>query len=441
MNRKGTEPKKLGIWMSTSLVAGNMIGSGIFLLPATLAFFGGISLFGWLFSAIGAIFLSLVFSRLSRLIPGAGGPYLYTRTAFGNLSGFMVAWGYWIALWSGNAAIALAAVGYLGIFIPALAEDPIISAMTAIGLIWLFSWINMLGIREAGMVQLVTTLLKLLPLIFIGTLGFHYFRSENFYPLNLTDETNFSAITSTAAITLWAFLGIESATIPSDQVKDPRRTIPKATILGTLLVLIVYIASTGAVMGIIPPSELSISASPFAAAAKEIWGTWAGYAVAAGALVACLGALNGWILLQGQFPLAVSRDNLFPLLFSRLSRKGIPGLGIAVSSLLASILIIMNYTRGLVSMFTFIIMLATLSTLIPYVFSSLADILFCKRDQYRQRNKTVILRLAVSVPALAFSLWAIWGLGLITVLWGVVLLVLGVPVFFYLRRRKDYVKR
>jgi len=422
--------------MSTSLVAGNMIGSGIFLLPATLAFFGGISLFGWLFSAIGAIFLSLVFSRLSRLIPGAGGPYLYTRTAFGNLSGFMVAWGYWIAIWSGNAAISLAAVGYLGIFIPALAEDPIISAMTAIGLIWLFSWINMLGIREAGMVQLVTTLLKLLPLILIGTLGFHYFRSENFYPLNLTDETNFSAITSTAAITLWAFLGIESATIPSDQVKDPRRTIPKATILGTLLVLIVYIASTGAVMGIIPPSELSTSASPFAAAAKEIWGTWAGYAVAAGALVACLGALNGWILLQGQFPLAVSRDNLFPPLFCRLSRKGIPGLGIAVSSLLASILIIMNYTRGLVSMFTFIIMLATLSTLIPYVFSSLAGILFYKRDQYRQRKKTVVLRLAVSVPALAFSLWAIWGLGLITVLWGVVLLVLGVPFFLYLRRRK-----
>jgi len=436
MSRKGTEPKKLGLWMSTSLVAGNMIGSGIFLLPATLAFFGGISLFGWLFSAVGAIFLALLFSRLSRIIAGVGGPYVYTRKAFGDLCGFLVAWGYWISIWCGNAAIASAAVGYMGAFIPSLTDNPALSGMTAIGLVWLFSWINMSGIRKAGMTQLITTLLKLIPLILLGTIGFLYFKTENFHPLNLSHKTNFSAITATAALTLWAFLGLESATIPSDQVKNPGRTIPKATILGTLLVLVVYIASTGAVMGIISPSELSVSTSPFADAAKEVWGTWAGYAVAAGALVACMGALNGWILLQGQLPLAASRDGLFPPFFGRLSRKGMPDLGIIVSSLLASILIILNYTRGLVSMFTFIIMISTLSTLIPYAFSSLADMVFCTRGPNRQRNKTIFFGLAISIPSLAFSLWAIWGLGLITVLWGVVLLVLGVPFFFYLRRRK-----
>ena len=422
--------------MSTSLVAGNMIGSGIFLLPAALAFFGGISLFGWLFSAMGAIFLALVFSRLSRFISGAGGPYIYTREAFGDLNGFLVAWGYWIALWSGNAAIALAAVGYLGAFFPILAKDPVIGGLTAIGLIWLFSWINMLGIREAGMVQLVTTILKLLPLILIGTVGFLHFRSENFSPLNLSDKTNFSAITTTAALTLWAFMGLESATIPSDQVKDPRRTIPIATILGTILVLVVCIAGTGAVMGIISPSELSTSAFPFADAADRIWGRWARYAVATGALVACLGALNGWILLQGQFPLAAARDRLFPLLFSKLSRKGIPVLGIIVSSLLSSLLIIMNYTRGLVSMFTFLIMLSTLSTLIPYAYSSLADVLFCFREDRKQYRSSILIRLFIALSALAFSLWAIWGLGFITVLWGIVLLAMGLPFFFYLRRRK-----
>ncbi len=436
MSSNGAEQKKLGLWMSTSLVAGNMIGSGIFLLPATLAFFGGISLFGWLFSALGAIFLALVFSRLSRFISGAGGPYAYTREAFGDLNGFLVAWGYWVALWSGNGAIALAAVGYLSEFFPVLAEDPVISALTSIGLIWFFSLINMFGVREAGMVQLVTTLLKLLPLILIGTVGFFYFRAEHFSPLNLSDETNFSAITTTAALTLWAFIGLESATIPSDQVKDPRRTIPTATILGTFLVLIVCIAGTAAVMGIISPSELSASASPFAHAADMIWGRWAGYAVAAGALVACLGALNGWILLQGQFPLAASRDGLFPQLFSRLSKKGTPDLGIALSSLLTSILIIMNYTRGLVSMFTFIIMLSTLSTLIPYAYSTLAEVLFSLREEKKQSGKPIIIRLLIAIPALAFSLWAIWGLGFMTIVWGVVLLVMGVPFYFNLQRKK-----
>jgi len=423
--------------MSTSLVAGNMVGSGIFLLPATLAIYGGISLFGWVFSAVGAIFLALVFSRLSRRVSGVGGPYIYTRTAFGDLPGFLVAWGYWISIWCGNAAIATAGVGYLGVFIPSLTENPILSGLTAIGLIWIFSWINTRGIREAGMVQLITTLLKIIPLVLIGSLGFLFFKSGNFKPLNLSGETNFSAITATAALTLWAFLGLESATIPSNQVKDPKRTIPKATILGTIIVLIIYILSTGAVMGIISPSELSISTSPFSDAAEEIWGKWAGYAVAGGAVIACLGALNGWILLQGQLPLAASQDKLFPPLFHRLSNRNIPAMGIIISSLLASILIVMNFTRGLVTMFTFIIMLATLSTLIPYAFSSLADMVLYFRDEGIQRKKTFLLHSAISIPALLFSLWAIYGLGYEKLLWGLVLLIVGIPFYYYARRKKS----
>lgn len=427
---------QLGLWMSTSLVSGNMIGSGIFLLPATLALFGGISLLGWFFTAIGAIFLALVFSRLSKIIPAKGGPYIYTKKAFGDLPGFLVAWGYWISIWSGNAAIASAGVGYLGVFIPPLAQNPILAALASIGLIWIFSWINTRGIKEAGMVQLITTVLKLIPLILIGTFGFLYFNSENFIPFNLSGETSFSAITSTAALTLWAFLGLESATIPSDKVHNPKRTIPKATILGTFIVLTIYILSTGAVMGIISPADLANSTSPFAEAANRIWGKWAGYAVAGGAVIASLGALNGWILLQGQLPIAASLDGLFPPIFKKLSKRGLPTFGIVVSSLLASILIVMNYTQGLVSMFTFIIMIATLSTLIPYVFSSLADLKFFIRNNKIQSWKSVIFHSAISIPALAFSLWAIWGLGYVKFLWGIGLLIAGLPFFFYSRNKK-----
>ena len=231
-NNKVGESGKIGFWSSTSLVVGNMTGSGIFLLPAALAVFGGISIFGWIFTLIGTIFLALVFSRLSRLITKAGGPYTYSREGFGDFTGFMVAWGYWVSIWCGNAAIAVAGVGYLSVFIPSLKGNHLLSAGVAIGAIWLFTFINTKSIKKVGVVQIITTIIKILPLLLLGTIGFAYFNRTHFEPLNLSVETSFDAITATAALTLWAFLGLESATIPSDKVKDPMKTIPRATIAG-----------------------------------------------------------------------------------------------------------------------------------------------------------------------------------------------------------------
>ena len=215
--------QKLGFWLSTSLVVGNMTGSGIFLLPAALAVYGGISIFGWIFTAFGAVLLALVFSRLSRLISKAGGPYAYSKEGFGDFIGFLVVWGYWISIWCGNAAIAVAGVGYLTIFFPSLKEDYLLSAVTAIVTIWLFSFINTKNIRSVGKVQLVITILKILPLLLFGTLGFLYFNVDHFLPLNISDSSNFNAILASAALTLWAFLGLESTTIPSDKVINPKK--------------------------------------------------------------------------------------------------------------------------------------------------------------------------------------------------------------------------
>ena len=182
--RKDSEQGKIGFWSSTSLVVGNMTGSGIFLLPATLALFGGISIFGWIYTVAGTIFLALVFSRLSKLITRSGGPYTYSREGFGDLTGFLVAWGYWISIWSGNAAIAVAGVGYLSVFIPALKENQILSAVAAIGAIWLFTYINTMSIKKVGLVQLITTIIKIVPLLLLGTIGFLHFYISHFTPLN-----------------------------------------------------------------------------------------------------------------------------------------------------------------------------------------------------------------------------------------------------------------
>ena len=436
----GAERRKLGFWMSTALVTGNMIGSGIFLLPASLAAIGSISIAGWLFTSAGAIVLALTFARLSRMVPGTGGPYAYTRYAFGDLAAFLVAWGYWISIWVGNAAIAVAFTGYLGFFIPGLASNPPAAALTAITSIWILTWVNSSGVRRAGMVQVVTTILKLLPLLGIGTLGLLSFRIENLIPFNVSGASDTAAITAAAALTLWAFLGLESATIPADDVQSPERTIPRATIIGTLVAAIVYILGTIAVMGVIPASRLAGSTAPFAEAAAEMWGSWAAHVVAAGAALACFGALNGWILLQGQLPMAAAHDRLFPGLFARRSRRGTPVFGLVFSSLLVTGLVGLNYLRNLVDLFTFTILLATLTTLIPYLFSTAAALLSGIRERHRDtatpagKKQGSWAAIITSGLALLYSLWALTGIGREAFLWGCVLLAAGLPVYGWLKK-------
>ncbi len=423
--------------MATSLVVGNMIGSGVFLLPASLAAYGGISIIGWLVTSVGALLLALVFARLSSFMPAAGGPYAYTRRGFGDFAGFLVAWGYWISIWTSNAAISVAFVSYLTVFFPALATNGALAATVAIATIWLLSWINSAGVRNAAWVQLITTILKLVPLVVIATLGLLFFNVDHFRPFNVSGGSNLSAVTATVALTLWAFLGLESATIPADDIRDPKRTIPRATILGTVVTALVYVLGTVAVMGIIPPEGLAASNAPYADAAREVWGSWAGYAVGAGAAISCFGALNGWILLQGQMPLAAARDGLFPKAFGRISPRGTPVVGIVMSSVLVTVLIGMNYTKGLVEQFNFIILLAALHTLVAYTLSSMGELMIFIRERERFKGQRLFGSSVIAVLAFLYSLWAIAGAGSEIVYWGILMLFAGVPVYVWIAWRAE----
>jgi APA family basic amino acid/polyamine antiporter len=409
-----------------------MIGSGVFLLPAALASFGGISIVGWLFTSTGAIVVALMFSRLSRLVTKVGGPYAYAQRGYGDLVGFLVGWGYWISIWAGNAAIAVAFAGYLGVFVPVLSASTAAAGLTAIAAIWLLVVVNATGVKNAGILQVAATILKLLPLIAVGTLGLLYIEPANFMPFNVSGESSFSAITGTATLTLWAFLGLESATIPTDAVQDPEKTVARATVLGTLVAALVYVLGSLAIMGVIPATALAGSSAPYADAASAMWGGWAAYAVAGGAAVSCFGALNGWILLSGQMPMAIARDGLFPRGFARTSARQVPVEGLVVSALLASALIAFNYTRGFVSLFTFIILLSTLTSLVPYVFCSLVELLLRPSAMLRRGAPAAW----TAIPALAFlySLWAVAGSGRDTVYWGFLLLLVGVPVYVWNQR-------
>lgn len=424
--------KALGLWTCTALVMGNMIGSGIFLLPASLAVYGGISLLGWLFTAAGAWLLALVFASLARSMPAAGGPYAYSRAGLGDFAGFLVAWGYYISLLTGNAAIAVAMVSYASVFWPVLSASPATGAATAMGAIALLTAINMRAVRGAGIVQLVTTVLKITPLLAVTIFGLGSLELDHFQPFNLSGQSTFGAISATAALTLWAFLGLESATIPAEHVNEPAKTIPRATMLGTLLAAVIYILATVAVMGLVSPADLATSEAPFADAASRMWGRAGALMVAAGAAISCFGALNGWILNTGQIPAAAARDRIFPERFAYLSRFGTPAASLVFSAVLVCLLIAANYTRGLVGLFTFVILLSTTTVLIPYVFSTVARIILAYRDGRVSAGAGLGRIVVLSSLAFLYSVWAVAGAGKEAVYWGFILLLAGLPVYAWM---------
>tara|TARA_R110000868_G_scaffold114364_1_gene306544 strand:+ start:26022 stop:27329 length:1308 start_codon:yes stop_codon:yes gene_type:complete len=429
------EPEKIGLITTTSLVIGNMIGVGIFVLPAALASYGSISLVGWLFTSAGAIVLAMIFSNLSKIIVNkSGGPYAYSRAGFGDFLGFLVAWGYWIATWVSNGAIAIAIVGAFTFFFPILKTNSLYSITLALSLIWFFTWINSMGVKTSGKTQVITTVLKLLPLAFVILVGFFFFDINNFPAFNLTENSDFATFPAVAALTLYAFIGIESATIPAENVENPEKTIPKATMLGTIITTIFYILCTVVLFGILPVDDLKISAAPFAEAAKLIAGDYGGYFVAIGVVISGLGVLNGWILIVGQMPMATAKDNLFPRIFKRENKNGAPVIGLIIGSLLSSFVMLMNYTQGLVEQFTFIVEITVLCTLIPYLFTAAAYVLIIIEKKLHANSwvKTFVL----GGLGFAYSLWAIYGSGSTMVFYGFFLLLIGIPFYLVMQWNK-----
>ncbi len=426
--------KKLGIFMSTSLVLGNMIGAGIFLMPAALAAYGGISLVGWIFSALGAFLLALIFGRLSRMLPAKeGGPYAYTKEGFGDFPGFLVAWGYWISTWVSNAAITVAFLSALTVFFPVIAESAPTAVMCGLCTIWFLTWVNSLGIRESGSFLLVVTLLKILPIILVISGGIFYFSWDNFTPLNVSGESNFEAIAITATMTLYAFLGLESATFPATNIEKPEITIPRATMIGTLTTTLLYILSTAVILGMISPEILADSPAPFADAMEIISGDMGRDIIAAGAALAAFGALHGWILVQGTLAKAIARDHLFPVIFQRENKNGIPLRGIVIGSVLTSVLLIMNFSEGLVEQFRFMILLSTMCALVAFIFSMASYLILIREKKAPRRSK--MSKIILGSLAFAYAMWAIYGAGDKAVFWGFLLLLAGIPLYIYMRSK------
>jgi APA family basic amino acid/polyamine antiporter len=443
--REAEGPQQFGLMAAMALIVGSIIGVGIFNLPTSLAAYGPITLVSMGLTTVGALALALLFAALSRRLPADGGPYAYARVAFGNRLGFANAWSYWITAWAGNAAIAVGWVLYVEHFINK-DQNKFFSVLLVLAGLWIPAVINLSGVKNMGLVQVVTTIVKFVALAFMAIVGLFYIKSANYTPWNVSGESAISAIGGGMAIALFSYLGVETAAVAAAKVRDPDRNIPRATILGTIATAIVYMLSLTAVFGILPTKTLQNATAPFSDAINAMFGgTWAGNVLAIAVIISGFGALNGWTMICAEMPLAAAKDGLFPERFKRLSASGVPAFGIIASTVLASIAMIINFLgSGGATVFTTLVLMSGITAAIPYGFSALAQLKWRWIDHKTLHTPRFARDMIVAVLALVFSVlfivysrntgnsfWVYWAPYFLAA--GA--LLLGIPVYLAQRHR------
>lgn len=435
-----TPGRKMSLTQATMLVAGNMIGTGVFLLPVNLAHVGGISIFGWLVATAGVAALGLAFAKLGELSPQPGGPYAYARDFLGPYAGFQTNYVYWFGNWIGNIAIAVAATGYLAELVPAI-SGPSASVIATALLIWLLTLTNILGPRVVGALEAWTMALALVPILAIAIFGWLWFDSQIFLAgWNVSGESDLRAVSRAASMALWAYMGIESAAVSAGVIENPSRNVPLATLIGLALAAVVYMLSSSVIMGLLPNEELRRSHAPFAEAARIAIGAPGAIIISVCAVLKSVGSLGGWMLLVGQSAQAAARDGMFPRIFARLNSNGVPGMGLLIVAVLMTIVLFATMSPTLADQFNSIVDLAVILIIVPYVYSAVAVVKVVY--DHRLPRSTFQLYKWIALTAVAYCLWAVIGGDPDTVVRALVALLISVPLYpFFIRSMERAAKR
>ncbi|AOR23848.1 APC family permease [Clostridium taeniosporum] len=424
--------KEISLFMATMLVCGNMIGSGVFMLPATLAQVSGplATIIAWIITTIGSILIALSFANLGSKYPATGGAYQYTKEAFGEFTGFLSAWLYWNGSWIGNAAIIVALSSYSASIIPAL-QNPIISIIYTSSLLWIFTIINIVGVKKAGKIQTFATVFKIAFFGLFIIFAFFNFDKINLIPL-MPENKGLSTIPLAATSTLWAFVGLESSTITAGEIRDPEKNVKKSTIYGIIIASIIYILISVGSMGAMSNIQLSTSSAPLTQILTNIFGSSIGKGLTIAVVICILGTTIGWLLSTARVSYAAGVDGVFPKFFGKLHPKyGTPVNSLIAGSVLVNILLIMNYQKSMVSAFTFITILATLSFLPVYLLAVSSEIMLMFREEQKFTFKIFIKKSILPLLAFIYSIWTIYGSGAETAMWGFILMLIGIPFYIY----------
>lgn len=426
---------------AVALIVGNMVGTSIYTLPATLAGQAGpLGILAWVVTAAGYLFVALVYARLGTHDPRTGGPYVFAREAFGEFTGFQTVWVYWFSATIGNAGIAAGVVGYAAGFSHALKDNVWLQFALAQLLLWSLTLVNVLGVRISSRVQIAILFLNVVPLLVVSALALRVFDAHNLVPFA---PHGWKALPLAAAFIVWAYSGIESATVPAEEIEAPRTTIARSTLYGYALGTLVFLLTALAVAGALPNDEVADSARPIALAAERAVAPWAGAVIGVAAILAGLGTLNGWILMAGRIPVTAANDGIF---FERLARIhprfATPHValiaGSAVASLMLTLMLDQSAEKAVLATFEFIVGLAVVTTLLPHLFAAAADLMLVRRDPARYTTSERRSAHIVAPVAFAFVLFTIYGVGPEVCMWGFLVLLAGTPLYiaFKTRRRR-----
>jgi APA family basic amino acid/polyamine antiporter len=418
----------LGFWSMTALVVGNVVASGIFVMPAQLAETAGpVALVAWGLCAVAFLILIAVFADLGGAFPLTGGLQAFVERAFGRFAGLNVAYLYWISGVITNAAFLTGFIGYLAVFFPGV-DAGLPAFVIAQVLLWSLTFVNVLGVRAGGRVQIVTVALKLAPLLVLTAYLLPHVTTENLVPFA---PHGWGAVLPALSLVAWLFVGAESVTVPGEEVKGEGPVIRRAAYAGYLIAAALYLIMAFAITAGMPGAEISGTPSPLAVAALKHMGPAGQTMITVGALVSIFGALNGWLLVVGRLPFAAARDGYAPRVFARIHpRFKTPHVALIISSAITGLLVTCYFNRSLVSAYSFISLTATATALIAIGASCFALIVLVRREPGRftpaQRRRSP----AIAALGVIVVLFMIAGTGVGISSLAVVTLV--VPVAYWL---------
>jgi putrescine:ornithine antiporter len=427
-------PKKMSLMQLTVLVAVNMMGSGIIMLPTNMAKVGAISLLSWIVTALGSMAIAYGFAQAGLFNNRPGGMSAYAEDAYGKPGYFVVFLLYFISLAIGNVAIAISAVGYLASFFPGMSATPIATCISVIGLLWLTTLANFGGPSITGKIGSVTVWGVIIPVAGLSVIGWFWFKGDVFMQAwNPKGMSLGEGLGSSIALTLWAFLGMESAAQNSDAVEDPKKNVPLACMLGTLGAAAVYILSTTVIQGIVPNAELAESTGPFGLAYAKMFNPTIGSIIMGLAVMACLGSLLGWQFTISQTAKAAADDRMFPTFFSKINRMGAPVVGMIVMAIVQSALALSTISPSLAEQFSVLVNLAVVTNVVPYIIALSALTVMMRSagvDAAVFKRNTVI-----ALVATLYSTYAIYASGKDAVLGGMIMLALTYIIWGFIAPR------
>lgn len=435
MANKKELKKEIGLFTATALVISNMVGAGILMLPATIAQVAGpgATIIAWILTGTGALIMALTFANLGSKIPRNGGAYEYSRMAYGNFGGFIVAWLYWNGSWIGNASMFIVATTYLGQVFPILITNKILSFIFASSLLWICTYINIRGTKFAGRITAGLTVFKILLFGSFIIIAFMGFDKANIMPMFPTGK-GLSTVPLAAGVTLWAFMGLETASVTSGEIKNPEKNVKRSTILGMLISATLYLVISIAAMGAMSQADLANSTAPITEIIQHVLNVGNLSIVSVFIAISVLGTSLGWLLSTARVSFAAGEDRVFPEIFAKIHPKyGTPYMSLIISSIMVNVILLMNFTEGLSGAYSFIVLLATLSYLPVYAFTAIAEILLMAKGELRASVKNYTLLVIRALIAFAFALWGIVSSGAQTVMYGFILVMLAVPVYAYMK--------